>query len=139
MWVLRGLWFVFRELEVVAISVAPASASRAYIKWRLSLDVAHGNRCTLLTALASAERRLGNTHESEFAARESLRVAPDYWYAYAELARTLEALDRRPEALVALQTMLGAPGFDRKYERFVLGEIDRLAASRKDQRHPEEQ
>lgn len=132
MWVLRGLWSVLKEVEVVAIGAAPARASRAFIRWRLGHDLAQGKRCALLAALAGAERKLGNMRESERAARDSLRIAPDYWYAYAELARTLEALDRRSEAQAALQTMLAAPGFERKYEAFVKREIDRLSASAKD-------
>lgn len=129
MWILRGFWFIVRELEVIAIAAVPARASRAYIKWRLAHDVAHGKRCTFLTTLAGAERSLGNMPASELAARESLRIAPDYWYAYAELAKTLEALGRRPEAREAWQTMLAAPGFDRKYEKFVRNELSRLSAS----------
>lgn len=130
MWVFRAVWQVLRSLEIIAVNLGPARASRVYLRWRLKGNVPPYKQSTMLSTLAEAERKLGDLKASEAAAREALRIAPDYWDAYAELALTLEAAGRPREARDALQMMLAMPGFDRRYQRYVQREIQRLASSR---------
>lgn len=81
----------------------------------------------MLCTLAAAERDTGDLKASEAAAREALRVAPDFWDAYVELAKTLETAGRLREAREAFQAVLDTPGFDLSYKGNVLREMERLA------------
>jgi tetratricopeptide (TPR) repeat protein len=126
-WGARASWYLLRESEFVAVSLAPRGVRRSYLLWRLKGPRLGYKRSSFLCELADLERRRGDLNASETAAREALRDAPDFYYAYVELALTFEAMGRREEARQALQKMLEMPEFDRSFEGWVKREIERLS------------